>query len=104
MQIEIFNKVLVFFWILGGLVWLGGVISIMTELIRNRGTKLAKVRARTGSEQSVRYNEHRRSIESYDKCAGDHTKSNTHYNNKDRDIFIEEKLLKNYDPLISFIK
>lgn len=35
----VFNmyRVGVFFWILAGLVWLGGVISIITELIRARG-------------------------------------------------------------------
>ena len=37
---------MVFFWILAGLVWLGGVISIMTEMIRNRGTNFAKMRTR----------------------------------------------------------
>ena len=31
-------RVGVFFWILAGLVWLGGVISIITELIRARGS------------------------------------------------------------------
>ena len=40
----IFNmyRVGVFFWILGGLVWLGGVISIITELIRARGTTIIR--------------------------------------------------------------
>ncbi|CAG5079396.1 Oidioi.mRNA.OKI2018_I69.PAR.g9244.t1.cds [Oikopleura dioica] len=33
-------RVMVFFWILCGLVWLGGVISIMTEMIRHRGKSL----------------------------------------------------------------
>ena len=39
----VFNmyRVGVFFWILGGLVWLGGVISIITELIRMRGHKMS---------------------------------------------------------------
>ena len=30
-----------FFWILAGLVWLGGVISIITELIRMRGHNIS---------------------------------------------------------------
>lgn len=49
-----FVRVMVFFWILAGLVWLGGVISIMTEMIRNRGTNFAKMRTRLAqnSEQS----------------------------------------------------
>ena len=34
-------RVGVFFWILGGLVWLGGVISIITELIRMRGHNMS---------------------------------------------------------------
>ena len=39
----VFNmyRVGVFFWILAGLVWLGGVISIITELIRMRGHNMS---------------------------------------------------------------
>ena len=46
-------RVMVFFWILAGLVWLGGVISIMTEMIRNRGKNFAKMRTKLSHGGSV---------------------------------------------------